>query len=270
MAGFFHQAISWFYTGLAVYILGLWSLLVLAGVAFTAADPDPGFLQLIALPSLLTFLVAKLIVVVAAAAASTPTTTAARETALQGTTTTISGAQTPSSGGNLATWIATAGHGSPRGSLVLLLLSATWLLYIARLVFALYIIFLLSDFVALAALLEDTDTRAGRKLHNDQDVRGCLMAALADFEAQSGIRLLEHYVEDPWIAFETLAAFWVAYALLAMYVTAYAFVAMRKVLTTPLEAWARGGEDLTGTQGFRAVETHTPVGERERAGSAAN
>ncbi|KAK6218366.1 hypothetical protein QIS74_06246 [Colletotrichum tabaci] len=244
MTGIFRHAISWLYTALAVSILVLWSLLALAGVAFTAADSDPGLLQLIALPSLLTFLVAKLIV----AAASTPTTTAAGEIITRRTTTATSGAQPSSTGSNLA----------------------TWLLHITRFVFALFSMVLLSAFIVLAASLEGADSDAGKKPSNDEGVRGGFTAALADLEAQSGTGLVRHMVEHPWVAFETLARFWSAYALLGMYVAAYAFGATRKVLTAPLEAWTRGGEDLAGFQRYREVETHVLVGERERAGLAAN
>ncbi|WQF89825.1 hypothetical protein CDEST_14839 [Colletotrichum destructivum] len=206
MAGIFHHAISWLYTALA----------------------------LIAQPSLLTFLVAKLIV----AAAST--------------------------------WIATADHGSPQGALVLLLFSATWLLHITRLVRALYSIVLPSAFIVLAASLEGADGDAGKNPSNDEGVRGGFTAALADLKEQSGTGLVEHMVEHPWFAFETLTTYWSAYVLLGMYVAAYAFGATRKVLTAPLEAWTRGGENLARFQRYREVETPVLVGERGKAGLAAN
>ncbi|TIC90208.1 hypothetical protein CH35J_011983 [Colletotrichum higginsianum] len=266
MAGIFRHAISWLYTALAVSILVVWSLLALAGVAFTATDSDPGLVQLIALPSLLTFLVAKLVV----AAASTPTTTAAGETITRRNTTATSGAQPSSSGSNLATWVATADHGSPQGALMLLLFSATWLLYITRFVFALFSMVLLSAFIVLAASLEGADSDTGKKPSNDEGVQGGFTAALADLEAQSGTGLVKHMVEHPWVSFETLATIWSAYALLGMYVAAYAFGATRKVLTAPLEAWTRGGEDLAVFQKYREVETHVLGGERGRSGLAAN
>ncbi|TQN65636.1 hypothetical protein CSHISOI_09785 [Colletotrichum shisoi] len=267
MAGIFQHATSWLYTALAVSVLGFWSLLAIVEVAFTAADSDPGLRQLIAQPSLLTFLVAKLIVVATAAAASTSPTTAAGGTITRRTIKATSGAQPSSRGGNLATWIATADHGSPQGALVLLLFSETWLLYITRFIRALYSIVLLSAFVVLAATL---DSDAGKKPSNEEGVLGGFTAALADLKEQSGTGLVEHMVEHPWFAFETLATYWSAYVLLGMYVAAYAFGATLNVLTAPLEAWTRGGEGLAGFQRQREVETHVLVGERERAGLAAN
>ncbi|GKT94908.1 hypothetical protein Ct61P_12758 [Colletotrichum tofieldiae] len=243
MATLFRQAISWLYTTLAVTILGVWTLLVLAGVGVTAVDSNPGLLQLIALPSLLTFLVAKLVV-----AASPPTAAAA-----------VTG-QPPGSG-DLATWLATADHGSPHGALVLFLFSVAWLLHLVRVVFALFLVVLMGAFFVFAATLDAADkgdkAEGGQGLFDDEGARQNFSTALAEFEEQAGFGFGDYLVENPWVVFQAVVALWSAFGLLMMYVAAYAFGAIRKVLTTPLEAWARG-------QGSRAAGAPVVVVEKER------
>ncbi|KAI3554366.1 hypothetical protein CABS01_01059 [Colletotrichum abscissum] len=238
MANIFRQAISWLYTTLAVSILGSWTLLILGGVALTAVDSNPGLLQLIAFPSLLTFLVAKLIV------AASPST------ALQQTPTNPRNAivATPA-GGNLATWLATADYGSPHGALVLFLFSVTWLLQLARVVFALFLVVLMGAFFVFASSLDAADKEdkeaGGEGLFSDDDgARKNFTTALAEFEEKAGIGLGDYLVENPWVVFQVLVALWGMMNLLLMYLSVYAFGALKKVLTTPLEAWARGGQEV--------------------------
>ncbi|KAK1978346.1 hypothetical protein LZ30DRAFT_599320 [Colletotrichum cereale] len=256
MASLFRQAVSGLYTVLAVSILGAWSLIVLAGVGITAVDANPGLLQLIALPSLLTFLVAKLVV-------------AARQTPGPG-------ARPPGSG-NLATWLATADHGSPHGALVLLLFSVTWLLYLARVVFALFLLVLMGGFMVSFAMLDaaggdvsdDGAAGEGRGLFfgddDDGDIKGGarqnLTTALARFEEQTGVGFGDYLKGNPWLVFQVFAALWAASGLLTAYVTTHAFGAARKVLTTPLEAWVQGGEGprATGAPAVVVVEQERVV-----------
>ncbi|KAK1655002.1 hypothetical protein BDP81DRAFT_478316 [Colletotrichum phormii] len=229
MANIFRQAISWLYTTFAVSILGTWTLLILGGVGLTAVDSDPGLLPLIAFPSLLTFLVAKLIV-----AASPPANARNATTAAAG-------------GDNLATWLATADYGSPHGALVLFLFSVTWLLHLARVVFALFLVVLMGAFFVFASSLDAADkeeTEAGGEgLFSDDGARKNFTTALAEFEEKAGIGLGDYLVDNPWVVFQVVAALWGMMNLLLMYITVYAFGALRKVLTTPLEAWARAGQE---------------------------
>lgn len=248
MASVFRQAISWLYTTLAVSILGAWSLIVLAGVGLTAIDAEPSLLQLIALPSLLTFLVAKLIV-----ASSSSSTT------LQ----TASSSRGAGGGGNLATWLATADHGSPHGALVLFLFSVSWILHLARVVFALFLVVLMGFMFVFAATLDAADkedvSAGGAGLFEDDSLRKNFTTAIAEFEERAGIDFGDYLLDNPWVIFQGVLALWSMSWLLMMYVTAYAFGAIRKVLTTPLEAWARGGEAPAGAAGERIV-----VVEKER------
>ncbi|KAK2025541.1 hypothetical protein LX32DRAFT_508132, partial [Colletotrichum zoysiae] len=239
MASIFRRAASGLYTILAVSFLGAWSLIVLAGVGLTAVDANPGLLQLIALPSLLTFLVAKLVVVVS------------RQT--PGLEARPPGSSSGSSGsGNLATWLATAGQGSPHGALVLLVFSVTWLLHLARVVFALFLVVLMGGFMAFAATVDaagkggggETTGRQERGIFDDADegARQNMTTALARFEEQAGVAGVGDYLKgNPWVVFQAFAALWAASGLLTAYVAAHAFGAARTVLTTPLEAWVRGG-----------------------------
>ncbi|KZL80923.1 hypothetical protein CI238_06652 [Colletotrichum incanum] len=259
MANIFRQAISWLYTALAVAILGIWTLLVLAGVGLTAVDSNPGLLQLIALPSLLTFLVAKLVV------AASPQTTAAAVTRQ------THGVQPPSNGGssgNLAIWLATADHGSPHGALVLFLFSVTWLLHLVRVVFALFLVVLMGAFFVFAATLEAADkedkAEGGQGLFDNDGARKNFTTALAEFEEQAGFGLGDYLVENPWVVFQAVVALWSAFGLLMMYVTAYAFGAIRKVLTTPLEAWARGGEGPAKGRESQVTGAPVVIVEKER------
>ncbi|KAK1711693.1 hypothetical protein BDP67DRAFT_518310 [Colletotrichum lupini] len=264
MANIFRQAISWLYTTLAVSILGSWTLLILGGVGLTAVDSNPGLLQLIAFPSLLTFLVAKLIV------AASPST------ALQQTPTNPRNAivATPA-GGNLASWLATADYGSPHGALVLFLFSVTWLLQLARVVFALFLVVLMGAFFVFASSLDAADKEdkepGGEGLFSDDDgARKNFTTALAEFEEKAGIGMGDYLVENPWVVFQVLVALWGMMNLLLMYLSVYAFGALKKVLTTPLEAWARSGQEVAapatmagGTPAAAAVaaaaETRAPV-----------
>lgn len=239
MANIFRQAISWLYTTLAVSILGTWTLLILGGVGLTAVDSDPGLLPLIAFPSLLTFLVAKLIVAASPPTAlQQPTPANARNAA----------ATVAAGGGNLATWLATADYGSPHGALVLFLFSVTWLLHLARVVFALFLVVLMGAFFVFASSLDAADkeeTEAGGEgLFSDDGARKNFTTALAEFEEKAGIGLGDYLVDNPWVVFQVVAALWGMMNLLLMYITVYAFGALRKVLTTPLEAWARGGQEV--------------------------
>uniref|UniRef100_L2FLI4 Uncharacterized protein n=1 Tax=Colletotrichum fructicola (strain Nara gc5) TaxID=1213859 RepID=L2FLI4_COLFN len=212
MANIFRQATSWLYTGLAVSFLGSWSLMILVCVAMTALGQDPGLLQLIALPSLLTFLIAKLIV-----AASTPTRAPTPNTPR-------------SSQGNLATWLATADNGSPHGALVLLLFSITWILHLARILFMLCL---------LVGFFHDDESRQN------------FTTALVEFEEKIGFTFGDSLEDSPWLIFQVVSVTWAMFSLLMMYVVGYGFAALRKVLTTPLEAWARGEAParIVGEQG---------------------
>ncbi|KXH38944.1 hypothetical protein CSIM01_06081 [Colletotrichum simmondsii] len=265
MANIFRQAISWLYTTLAVSILGSWTLLILGGVGLTAVDSNPGLLQLIAFPSLLTFLVAKLIV---AASPSTAVQQQPQANARNAVT-------TPTAGGNLATWLATADYGSPHGALVLFLFSVTWLLQLARVVFALFLVVLMGAFFVFASSLDAADKEdkeaGGEGLFSDDDgARKNFTTALAEFEEKAGIGLGDYLVDNPWVVFQVLVALWGMMNLLLMYLSVYAFGALKKVLTTPLEAWARGGQEAAapatvagGTPAAAAVataaETRAPV-----------
>ncbi|KAK2059709.1 hypothetical protein LY76DRAFT_491198, partial [Colletotrichum caudatum] len=241
MASILRRAASGLYTVLAVSFLGVWSLIVLAGVGLTAVDADAGLLQLIALPSLLTYLVAKLVVAVS------------RQTS--GPEARPTGGSGGSGSGNLATWLATAGHGSPHGALVLLLFSVTWLLHLARIVFALFLVVLMGGFMAFAATVDAAgknggggggETAGGQRggIFDDADegARQNMTAALARFEEQAGVVGIGDYLRgNPWVVFQAFAALWAAFGLLTAYVAAHAFGAARTVMTTPLEAWVRGG-----------------------------
>ncbi|KXH31506.1 hypothetical protein CNYM01_06557 [Colletotrichum nymphaeae SA-01] len=268
MANIFRQAISWLYTTLAVSILGSWTLLILGGVGLTAVDSNPGLLQLIAFPSLLTFLVAKLIV------AASPSTALQQQPQANARNAVAAPAPTPA-GGNLATWLATADYGSPHGALVLFLFSVTWLLQLARVVFALFLVVLMGAFFVFASSLDAADKEdkeaGGEGLFSDDDgARKNFTTALAEFEEKAGIGLGDYLVDNPWVVFQVLVALWGMMNLLLMYLSVYAFGALKKVLTTPLEAWARGGQEVAapvpvagGTPAAAAVaaaaETRAPV-----------
>ncbi|KAJ0297566.1 hypothetical protein COL5a_009845 [Colletotrichum fioriniae] len=259
MANIFRQAISWLYTTLAVSILGSWTLLILGGVGLTAVDSNPGLLQLIAFPSLLTFLVAKLIVAASPSTALQQSQANARNAI----------AAAPAGGGNLATWLATADYGSPHGALVLFLFSVTWLLHLARVVFALFLVVLMGAFFVFASSLDAADKEdkeaGGEGLFSDDDgARKNFTTALAEFEEQAGIGLGDYLVDNPWVVFQVFVALWGMMNLLLMYLTVYAFGALKKVLTTPLEAWARGGQEAAAAPalaagGSPAAETRAPV-----------
>ncbi|OHE92812.1 hypothetical protein CORC01_11890 [Colletotrichum orchidophilum] len=233
MANIFRQAISWLYTTLAVSILGIWTLLILACVGITAVDSNPGLLQLIALPSLLTFLVAKLIV------AASPSTTVQQTTA--------NARNAAATGGNLATWLATADYGSPHGALVLFLFSVTWLLHLARVVLALFVVVLMGAFFVFASTLDVADKEEtaanGEGMFSDEGARKNFTTALTAFEEQAGIGLGDYVADNPWVIFQVFVALWGMMNLLLMYLFVYAFGAIRKVLTTPLETWARSGQE---------------------------
>ncbi|KAF4874443.1 hypothetical protein CGCSCA1_v006403 [Colletotrichum siamense] len=249
MANIFRQATSWLYTGLAVSILGSWSLMILVCVAMTALGQDPGLLQLIALPTLLTFLVAKLIV-----AASTPTRAPTPNTPR-------------SSQGNLATWLATADNGSPHGALVLLLFSITWILHLARILFMLCLLVVFGGLFLFASTLDaddKEDTAAGGKgfFHNDES-RQNFTTALVEFEEKIGFTFGDSLEDSPWLIFQVVSVTWAMFSLLTMYVVGYGFAALRKVLTTPLEAWARGEAPARIVGGQGAVPGAVVV-EKER------
>ncbi|KAK7446427.1 hypothetical protein CaCOL14_010837 [Colletotrichum acutatum] len=242
MANIFRQAISWLYTTLAVSILGSWTLLILGGVGLTAVDSNPGLLQLIAFPSLLTFLVAKLIV------AASPSTALQQQPQANARNTFAAPAPTGGTGGNLATWLATADYGSPHGALVLFLFSVTWLLQLARVVFALFLVVLMGAFFLFASSLDAADKEdkeaGGEGLFSDDDgARKNFTTALAELEEKAGIGLGDYLVDNPWVVFQVFVALWGMMNLLLMYLFIYAFGALKKVLTTPLEAWARGGQE---------------------------
>ncbi|KAK2009265.1 hypothetical protein LZ32DRAFT_608679 [Colletotrichum eremochloae] len=269
MASIFRQAASGLYTVLAVSILGAWSLIVLAGVGLTAVDANPGLLQLIALPSLLTFLVARLVV---AASPSPSNAGTALSRQIPGPEARPPGS---SGGGNLATWLATADHGSPHGALVLLFFSVTWLLHLARVVFALFLVVLMSGFMAFAATVDKDDDNGGGGTTGrqggvfDDDNGQTMTTALARFEEQAGVGIGDYLKGNPWVVFQVLAALWAVSGLLTAYVTAHAFGAARKVLTTPLEAWVRGvggGSRATGPPVVVVVEKEKVVLPAETTG----
>ncbi|KAK1496442.1 hypothetical protein CCUS01_02789 [Colletotrichum cuscutae] len=268
MANIFRQAISWLYTTLAVSILGSWTLLILGGVGLTAVDSNPGLLQLIAFPSLLTFLVAKLIV------AASPST-ALQQQPQANPRNAVAAPAPAAAGGNLATWLATADYGSPHGALVLFLFSVTWLLQLARVVFALFLVVLMGAFFVFASSLDAADKEdkeaGGEGLFSDDDgARKNFTTALAEFEEKAGIGLGDYLVDNPWVVFQVLVALWGMMNLLLMYLSVYAFGALKKVLTTPLEARARSGQEVAapatmagGTRAAAAVaaaaEARAPV-----------
>ncbi|WDK23135.1 hypothetical protein CGRA01v4_14426 [Colletotrichum graminicola] len=273
MASIFRRAASGVYTVLAVSILGVWSLIVLVGVGLTAVDANASLLQLIALPSLLTFLVAKL--VVAASPSPNAGVVATRQTPGPGVP---APGSSGSGSGNLATWLATADHGSPHGALVLLLFSVTWLLHLARIVFALFLVVLMGGFMAFAATLDGagkagnsgsggggTTGGRGALFDDDADAGGArqnMTMALARFEEQAGVVGIGDYLKgNPWIVFQVFAALWATCGLLTAYVTAYAFGAARTVLMTPLDAWVRRGGGGGGSGGVPSVVV---VVEKER------
>ncbi|KAI8194167.1 hypothetical protein K4K54_007228 [Colletotrichum sp. SAR 10_86] len=202
MANIFRQATSWLYTGLAVSILGSWSLMILVCVAMTALGQDPGLLQLIALPSLLTFLVAKLIV-----AASTPTRAPTPNTPR-------------SSQGNLATWLATADNGSPHGALVLLLFSITWILHLARILFMLCLLVVFGGLFLFASTLDaddKEDTAAGGKgFFHDDESRQNFTTALVEFEEKIGFTFGDSLEDSPWLIFQVVSVTWAMFSLLMM------------------------------------------------------
>lgn len=220
MANVFRQATSWLYTGLAVTFLGTWSLIIFILLAGTAIDSDPGVVQLIALPSLLTFLVAKFIV-----AASAPT----RPSRGGG-----------GGGGNLATWLATADNGSPQGALVLFLFSVTWLLHLARVVFMFFLFTLFGVFYFFVTSLDDAskgDMKDGGEAYDK--ARQNFTTAVVEFEEKLGWSFSESLPDKPWFVLQLVGTIWALSSLLMMYIVAYGFGALRKVLTTPLEAWSR-------------------------------
>lgn len=222
MANIFRQATSWLYTLIAATILGSWSLLIIILVGLTAVNQNPGLLELIALPSLMTFLVAKFIMTFSAPATTTPA--APRR--------------------DLATWIATADHGSPHGALALFLFSVTWLLHLARVVFAMFVLVIMGVFFLLASSLnaadnEETST-GGKGFFDDAGERDNFTTALVEFEEHVGFAFGDYIKANPWLLFQVVTGLWAVSATLVMYILAYGLSALRQVLTTPLEAWARG------------------------------
>ncbi|KAL0932889.1 uncharacterized protein CTRU02_211852 [Colletotrichum truncatum] len=247
MANVFRQATSWLYTGLAVFFLGTWSLIILTLVGMTALNEDPGLVQLIALPSLLTFLVAKLIV-----AATTPT---------------ASSAPRAQASGNLATWLATADNGSPHGALVLFLFSVSWLLYLARVVFTIFLLVLFGGFFLFASAMNSVDKEemaAGEEgLFENAESRANFTTALVEFEEKIGFTFGESLQDKPWLIFQVVATIWAMSSLLMMYIVAYGFGALRKVLTTPMEAWSRGGVATPRIEGAQKNAAAVVVVEKE-------
>ncbi|KAF9872049.1 hypothetical protein CkaCkLH20_10386 [Colletotrichum karsti] len=246
MANVFRQATSWLYAGLAVTILGTWSLIVLILLAGTAISQDPGLIQLIALPSLLTFLVAKLIV-----AASAPVTSRGNRS------------------GNLATWIATADNGSPHGALALLLFSVTWLLHLARIVFMFFLFTLFGVFYFFVTSLDEFNKEemkdgGGGGSDGLNEARQNFTTAVVEFEEKLGWSFSESLQDEPWFILQVVAATWAMSSLLMVYVVAYGFGALRKVLTTPLEAWARGSEAPAAVEGVRREAGTAVVVEKEK------
>ncbi|EFQ26008.1 uncharacterized protein GLRG_01152 [Colletotrichum graminicola M1.001] len=255
MASIFRRAASGVYTVLAVSILGVWSLIVLVGVGLTAVDANASLLQLIALPSLLTFLVAKLVV---AASRLRAAAAAAAETLQPGSRRRTTAPRTARS----------FSSSSP----------VTWLLHLARIVFALFLVVLMGGFMAFAATLDGagkagnsgsggggTTGGRGALFDDDADAGGArqnMTMALARFEEQAGVVGIGDYLKgNPWIVFQVFAALWATCGLLTAYVTAYAFGAARTVLMTPLDAWVRRGGGGGGSGGVPSVVV---VVEKER------
>ncbi|KAF6804616.1 hypothetical protein CSOJ01_10086 [Colletotrichum sojae] len=230
MANVFRQATSWLYTLIAATFLGSWSLFILCLVGLTAVNKYPSLVELIALPSLLTFLVAKCIVTFAPAAAP---------------------AQAPGRAPpprDLATWIATADDGSPQGALALFLFSLSWLLHIVRVAMLLFLLVITGGFFLFASSLSAADQEeksAGRPGYiNDPVERENLTTALMkideEIERDLGITFGDYIKANPWLLFQAIVGLWAVSASLVVYILAYSLSALRQVLTTPLEAWSRG------------------------------
>ncbi|KAF6833873.1 hypothetical protein CMUS01_06378 [Colletotrichum musicola] len=227
MANVFRQATLWLYTLIAATFLGSWALFILCLVGLTAVNKAPSLVELIAMPSLLTFLVAKCIVTFAPVAAPAPGP---------------GRAQVPPR--DLATWIATVDDGSPQGALALFLLSLSWLLHLVRVAMALFLLVIMGGFFLFASSLSAADQKeksaGGSGFIEDTAERDNLTTALMEIEQEIGITFGDYIKGNPWLLFQVVTGLWAVSATLVVYILAYSLSALRQVLTTPLEAWARG------------------------------
>ncbi|KAF6830631.1 hypothetical protein CPLU01_07214 [Colletotrichum plurivorum] len=226
MANVFRQATSWLYTLIAATFLGSWALFILCLVGLTAVNKAPSLVELIAMPSLLTFLAAKCIVTFAPVASPAP------------------GPGRAPPPRDLATWIATVDDGSPQGALALFLLSLSWLLHLVRVAMALFLLVIMGGFFLFASSLSAADQKeksaGGSGFIEDTAERDNLTTALMEIEQEIGITFGDYIKGNPWLLFQVVTGLWAVSATLVVYILAYSLSALRQVLTTPLEAWARG------------------------------
>lgn len=230
------------YSFLAVTVLSLWSILILSLLGANALQ-NPTVdkyvvVTLIALPSLLTFLVCKTVMVVYPDPPRDGQSTETKNKKLR--------RFQKRNAGSLIRWTATAsGDDSPQGSVVLLLLSGTWLFHMLRALTTLLLITAGLVGWAVASSVDEAAEVLDSQTQNSTEVNPELLAAkqnltmaLHDLKNDIGIDF-EHLLKrvSPEIIAMLMVFVWLLAFGLTGYIIAQAVSAFKKISTSPREAW---------------------------------
>lgn len=281
----FYRVTSWLYSALAVSILGTWSLFALGLTASTAMSKDNGLVTLIATPSLLTWLVSRLIIAarpakIAAANQSTTQTAqvhitpaaGAPEATASATVTRTTTTEVKPDDDSIAQWIASADNGSPHGALVLFLFACTWLVKLASVMLNLFVAVLVVILYAVTmwlSTLEDATATSAADVSGTfssslsttttpatsgfESADSNLTAILASFKNETGMdpqALIDAF--PPLLLLQLVLVLAGMVIALTGYVALHALSAFKLVLSSPREAWVRGRAQVVPTPGLAA------------------
>ncbi|KAL2816609.1 hypothetical protein BDW59DRAFT_153195 [Aspergillus cavernicola] len=196
-------ALTRVYTALAVFILASWTIIVLGFTALDVLNTNRSLIELIASPSLLTFLICRLLVV-------------SQSNGTQDETT-------------IAHSLTTAHLRSPRNALILLLLTLSWLYEILfKCVMMLFVTFF-GGILATAIYSEGlTETGTTAPADDGPDTKALVQAG--EFKENTGVDLVEIVRMIPAKALiYVVVLVWVSIATLGLYVLRLAWRSLRVV-----------------------------------------
>ena len=174
--------------------------------------------------------------------------------------------------GNMIRWIATADDGSPQGSLVLLLLSATWLLEVVQVMASLILLtgiavvwkseLTAQDFNQGNGTLNDTGTQtAVQRMDIDPvELKQNLTTSLNEFKSSTGIDLVYFFnsMSGKGLMMVVLGI-WGLLIGLGGYIIAQAVGALKTILTSPKEAWVGRRDEAETLQDKKTSEVASEV-----------
>jgi hypothetical protein len=229
MTSIFRQLVSGLYKCLASVILACWSLFALCLTASSGLGDKKNLLPLISNPSLLTFLVSKLVVVGRFGSASKP----------------IGGGKNQSDS-SLAHWISSADYGSPQGALALFIFACTWLWHLVNVLLAMGVLSLMFGLAAFARYKAMNESESHPEMASDSangldtGTTSNLTTALTTFSNETGVD--PNFLVDVfpiWAILPFILGMWLNVLSLFLYLAGHALNSLRIVLSSSSESWTR-------------------------------